>query len=141
MPPQGLNPSDRVVELGALAISAAVSTGAVAGAWILWLIKKSWLASAGSLVAGAVVGFVVGQLVARILYRTGGNTAVVKIGSASLSATIPAGLAGGVATAVAVGLLALLTFSSRSQALSLFGVAIGCGVVLGVLFACLGSLT
>jgi hypothetical protein len=141
MPLQGLNPGDRVVELGALAISAAVGTGAVASAWIVWLIKKSWLASAGSLVAGAVVGIVVGQLVARILYRTGGNTTVVKVGSASLPSTIPGGLAGGVATAVTVGLLVLLIFGARSQTLSLFGVAIGCGVVLGVLFACLGSLT
>jgi hypothetical protein len=141
MPPQGLNPGDRVVELAALAVSAAVATGAVAGACIAWLIKKSWLASVGAFIAGAVVGFAAGQLVARLLYRTGGNTKVVKVGSASLSATIPAGLAGGIATAIAVGLLALLIFSARSQALSLFGVAIGCGVVLGVLFACLGSLT
>jgi hypothetical protein len=106
MPPQGLNPGDRVVELGALAISAAVVTCAIAGAWILWLIKKSWLASAGALVAGAVVGFVAGQLVARILYRTGGNATVVKVGSASSSSTIPAGLAGGVVTGIAVALLA-----------------------------------
>jgi hypothetical protein len=142
MPPQGLNPGDRVVELAALAVSAAVATGAVAGAWMVWLLKKSWVASAGSFIAGAVVGFAAGQLVGRILYRTAeGNTSVVKVGSASLSATIPAGLAGGITTAIAVGLLALLIFSARSQALSLFGVAIGCGVVLGVLFACLGSLT
>jgi hypothetical protein len=56
MPPQGLSPGDRVVELAALTVSAAVATGAVAGAWIVWLIKKSWLGSAGSLIAGAVVG-------------------------------------------------------------------------------------
>ena len=142
MPPRGLNPGDRVVALAALAVSAAVATGAVAAAWIVWLIKTSWLASAGAFIAGAVVGFAVGQLVARLLYHTAdGNTTVVKVGSASLSATIPAGLAGGVATAIAVGLLASLIFSARSQALSLFGVAIGCGVVLGALFACLGSLT
>ena len=140
MPPSNLNPGDRVVELGALAVSAAVVTGAVASAWIVWLIKKSWLASGGSLIAGAVIGFAAGQLVARFLYRHDGNTTVVKVGSASLSATIPAGLAGGIATAVAIGLLAILLFSARSQASSLFGVAIGCGVVFGILFACLGSL-
>jgi hypothetical protein len=78
--------------------------------------------------------------VARILYRTGGNTTVVKVGSASLSSTITAGLAGGVVTAVVVGLLALLIFGARSQALSWFGVAVGCGSVLGVLFACWSSL-
>jgi hypothetical protein len=140
MPPQNLHSGDRVVELAALAISAAVATGAVASAWILWLIKKSWLISAGALIAGGVFGFFVGQFVGRVLYRTGGNTTVVKVGSASLPATIPAGLVGGIVTAIAVGVLALLIFSARSQASSLFGVAIGCGVVLGILFACLGSL-
>ena len=140
MTPQGLNPGDRVVELAALATSAAVATGAVASAWVLWLIKKSWLISAGALIAGGVVGFLVGQLVGRVLYHTGGNTTVVKVGSASLSSTIPAGLAGGVVTALAVSVLAVLIFGARSQAASLFGVAIRCGVVLGILFACLGSL-
>jgi hypothetical protein len=141
MPPSNLNPGDRVVELAALAVSAAVATGAVAGAWVVWLIKKSWLASAGAFIGGAVIGFAVGQLLVRILYRTAdGKMTIVKVGSASLSATIPAGLAGGIATAIAIGLLASLLFSVRSQALSLFGVAIGCGLVLGILFACLGSL-
>jgi hypothetical protein len=140
MPPEGLNPGDRVVELGALVVSAAVATGAVAGAWIGWMIKKSWIVSVGSLVTGVVVGFCGRQLVARSLYGTGGNPTVVKVGSASLSSTIPAGLAGGVASAVAIVLLALLIFGAGSRASSLFRVAIGCGVVLGVLFACLSSL-
>ena len=78
---------------------------------------------------------------ARILYRTCGGTTVVKVGTGSLLSTIRAGLAGGVATAVAVGLLALLFSGARSQALSLFGVAISCGIALGVLWACLGALT
>jgi len=139
MPLQVLKPGDRVVELGGLAVTAAVATGAVAGAWVVWLIKKSWLASAGSFIAGAVIGFVAGELVARIRYRTGENRTVAKVGTASLSATIPAGLVGGVVTGIAVGLLASLIFSARDQAL--FEVAIGCGIVLGVLFACLSSLT
>jgi hypothetical protein len=140
MTPQGLNPGDRVVELAALANSAAVATGAVASAWILWLVKKSWLMSAGALMAGGVVGFLVGQLVGRVLYHPGGNTVVVKVGSASLPSTVRAGLAGGIITASAIALLGILIFSAKSQASSVFGVAIGCGVVLGILFACLGSL-
>ena len=39
------------VELAPLAIAAAVATGAVASPRILWLIK-SWLISAGAVVAG-----------------------------------------------------------------------------------------
>jgi hypothetical protein len=142
MPPSNLNPGDRVVELAALAVSAAVATGAVSGAWVVWLIKKSWLASAGAFIPGAVIGFSVSQILVRLLYRTpDGKTTIVKIGSAALSATIPAGLAGGITTAVAVGLSAMLLFGAKSQALSLFGVAIGCGIVFGLLFAYLGSLT
>lgn len=141
MPPQGLNPGDRVVELAALLRSAAVATGALAGAWLLWVLKKSWVASLGALAGGAALGFVVGHVLARILYRTAeGNTTIVKVGSASLPSTLPAGLAGGAATAAIVGLLALLIFGAKNQALPLFGIALGCGVVLGVLFACLGSL-
>jgi hypothetical protein len=140
MPPQGLNPGDRVVELAALAVSAAVATGAIAAAWILWLIKKSWLISAGALIAGGVVGFLAGQLVGRVLYHHNGNTVVVKVGSAGLASTIGAGVAGGVVTALLIGLLAILLFGAKTQASSAFGVAIGCGAVLGILFACLGSL-
>ncbi len=140
MPPQGLNPGDRVVELAALTISTAVATGAVASAWVLWLIKKSRVISAGALIAGGVIGFLVGQLVGRVLYRTVGGTTVVNAGSGSLPSTIPAGLAGGVVSAIAVCVLALLIFGARSQASSVLGVAIGWGVVLGIFFACLGSL-
>jgi len=82
----------------------------------------------------------VGQLVGRALYHTGGNTTVVKVGSASLLTTIRAGLAGGVVTALAIAIFAVLIFSATSQASSFLGVAIVCGVVLGLLFACLGSL-
>ena len=140
MLPQGPNPGDKVVELAALATSAAVATGAVASAWILWLTRKSWLISAAALIAGGVVGFLVGRLVGRVLYHPNGTTVVVKAGSASLLSTLRAGLTGGVVTALAIGLLAMLILSAKSQASSVFGVAIGCGVVLGILFACLGSL-
>jgi hypothetical protein len=142
MPPEGLNPGDRVVELAGLLHSAAIATGALAGAWLLWLIKKSWIVSVGALIGGAALGFVVAHVLARLLYRTAeGNTTVVKLGSASLTSTIPAGLAGGVTTAVAVGVLAVLIFGAKDQAWTLFSVSLGCGFVLGVLFACLGSLT
>jgi hypothetical protein len=136
-----LNPGDRVVELAGVVISAAVVTGAIAGALVVWLIKKSWLTSAGAFIAGAVLGFVVAKIVARLLYLTAdGNTTIVKIGSASLSSTIPAGLAGGLASAVTVGLAALLVFGASTHEMTIFGIAIGCGIVIGTLFACLGSL-
>jgi hypothetical protein len=141
MPPQNLNPGDRVVELAAVVTTAAIVSGAIVSAAVVWIIKKSWLASVGAFFSGAVVGFILAQFVGRLLYKTaGGNTTVVKVGGAGLSATIPAGLAGSISTAVVIALIALLVFSAKSQALNLFGVAIGCGLILGILFACLSSL-
>ena len=141
MPHPGLKPGDMVVDLAGMVVSAAVATGGIVGAWLLWLIKRSELVSAGAFVAGAVVGLVCAQVLARILYRTAaGNTTVVKVGISSLSLTIRAGLAGGVTSALVVALTVMLAFGAKSQAASLFGVAIGCGLVVGVLFACLGSL-
>ena len=141
MPRPELSPGDKVVELPALLSTSAVVTGGVAGAWLLWLIKRSWLTSAGALVAGAVVGFLIARILARVLYRTaGGSTVVVKAGRASLSSTIRAGLAGGCATALVVAFLAILTFGARNQTAALFGSAIACGVVLGTLLASLSSM-
>ncbi len=77
MPSQGLNPGDRVVELAALVQSAAFITGGVATAWVMWLIKHSLLVSGGGFVAGVALGFVVAQLVARILYRGADRQTVV----------------------------------------------------------------
>lgn len=141
MPPQ-INSGDRVVELAALVVTAAVTAGSIAGAWIMWLIKKNWAASIGAIFIGAVLGFATARVLANIIYRSpNGDTVVVKIGSASLSSTIPAGLIGGIAAGVVMALGAMLVFGAGSQAASLFGVAVGCGIVLGILFACLGSLT
>lgn len=142
MPLQGLTPGDRVVELAGLVRSAAIISGSVTGAWVVWLIKTNWLVSLGALFAGATIGFVVAQIVARMLYRTAdGQTVVVRVGGASLTSTIPAGLAGGVPTAVLVAGLALLLPGVDGQAASLFGAALGCGIASGILFACLSSLT
>jgi hypothetical protein len=141
MPPEGLNPGDRVVELAGLLHSAAIATGALTGAWLLWLIKKNWVASLGALVGGAALGFVVAHVLALLLYRTAeGNTTVVKVGSASLASTIPAGLAGGLAAAVAVAFIAVFLFGAKSQAWTLFSISLACGIVIGCLFSCLGSL-
>jgi hypothetical protein len=136
-----LNPGDKVIELAGVVISSAVTSGAISAAVIVWLIKKNWLPSTGAFFVGALFGFLVAQVMARLFYRSDGNTVVAKLGVESLSLTIPAGLAGGITTALLVALVSILVFNASSQIVTVFGVALGCGIALGVLMACLGSLS
>lgn len=140
MSSQQINPGEMVVELAALVVTASVLTGAVSSAWILWLVKKSWLISSGAFVAGGVIGFIVGQITGNALYRSGENTTIAKVGIESLPATIPAGLAGGLITAIAISVIAVLMFGARKQGSPFLSIAICCGVVLGIASACMGSL-
>lgn len=140
MPPQGLSPGDQAVDLAALVRSAALGTGAVSAAWVTWLVRKSCLTSLAALLIGAVLGYIVAEVVSRVRYRRGGNTTVVKVGSRSLISTIPAGLAGGIPTAIAVAVVALLLFGAENHAALWFGVSLASGVALGVIFACGSSL-
>ena len=141
LPPQTLSPGYRVVELGAVAQSAAVITGVVAGLWLMRLIGRSWLASGIAFAAGAALGFAVGNVVARTRYRSAdGRTVVAKVGVGALGSAVPAGLAGALSTAVMIALLALVLFGAKVQAASLFAAALGCGAVIGPIVACLASL-
>lgn len=142
MLPEGFKPGDRVVELAALTSSTALATGAVSGAWVTWMIRREWPASIGAFFAGAALGYLTARIVGRALYRTAdGNTTIVSVGSASLAATIPAGLAGGIPTALLVAGLAVTVFGANDQGPLLLGTALGCGITLGVIFACISSLT
>ena len=94
MPDNPIQTGERVVELAAVVQSVAIFTGAVTGAVTARLAKRSWTVSGAAFFAGALIGFVAGLLAARILYRgADGMTSIVRVGSSSLPATIPAGLA------------------------------------------------
>jgi hypothetical protein len=138
----GLNPGDRVVDLAALAHSAAVITGAVAATWLTWRIRRIWPLSSAAFVGGAAVGYIVSELVARVLYRGPGRaTTVVKVGAAALGNTLRAGLSGSLLTAVVVALLVVAMFLPKDdqRAGPLFMLSLYCGAVVGALFACLAS--
>ncbi len=140
IPPQGLSPGDRVVDLAALVRSAALGTSAVSAAWVAWLVRGGWLTSLAALLIGAALGYLVAEIVSCVRYRRGANTTVVKVGIDSLVSTIPAGLAGGIPTAIVVAFVALLLFGADNHAALLFGVSLASGVALGVIFACGSSL-
>jgi len=139
MADQPLQAGERVVELAALVRTVGAVTGVVVGAATTWLVKRTWWPSLAAFILGAVAGFVVSSFVWR-LYRPGGQTIVVRVGSGSLSHTIAAGLVGGVPVALVVGLAVLVCFSAWSRVMTVLGTSLGCGIVLGVIFACLASL-
>ena len=138
---QNLNPGERVVELAAVVRSAALVTGAVSAAWLTISGKRGWLPASGALLVGATIGFFIAQLISRLLYQTAdGQTTVVRAGGGALPATISAGLLGAISTSVVVAMLALVLFWRDINIVSVFAICLGCGAVLGVLFACLASL-
>ncbi len=142
MPPQGLTPGERVVNLSGLAISAAVVTSGVSSAWIVWVFRNNWLTSVGAAIAGAIAGFITARVVAEFVYHTpDGRITVVKAGGTSLSATIRAGLAGSMPASVVVAILGLVLFGASNHVAVLIGVPLGCSVLIGVVFACLASLS
>jgi hypothetical protein len=121
--------------------SAALITGAVSAALVTWLAGKSWVTLVAAILIGAALGYVVAESVSRARYRRDGNITVVKVGRSSLVSTIPAGLAGGIPTAIMVPFVALLLFGADTHVASWFGVSLASGVALGVIFACLASLS
>lgn len=139
MPDQGLQSGDRVVEIAAVARTTAIVSGAVASAATTWLVRGSWRSSLVALVLGTFIGFLVSLFPSR-LYSSSGRTAVVRVGSSSLSATVPAGLLGGLSAALVVGIAVLWCFSAWGQLVLLLGTSLGCGLVIGIILAVLASL-
>jgi hypothetical protein len=136
-----LGPGERVVELGGLAISAAVASGAASGACAGWIVGQGWVEPVLGSVAGAALGYGLGRLVARELYRSDdGRVSVVRVGRESLRATLRAGLTGGLLAAVGIGVAAFLLPGAMAQPLPILAAALACGAVLGGGFACVSSL-
>lgn len=128
-----------MVALAIVVQSVSLLVGAVAGTATTWLARRSWVASFVGFLLGGLVGSVTGPFLARLLYRTAdGMTTIVRVGASSLPSTVGAGLAGGVATALAVAALtAILPSASRKPS---WITSLGLGALLGVALACCSSL-
>lgn len=139
MPNQGLQPGDTVVALAGVVQSVAALTGGVVGAVTTRLAKRSWMACGIAFIVGGVAGFALGFLLGRIFYRTAeGMVTVVRAGPASLPVTIRAGLVGSLPSAILVASAAVIIISAPAQSSLVTSLLIG--LVLGVAFACCGSL-
>jgi hypothetical protein len=135
---QALQPGDRVVDLAGLTQSAGLFGGAIVAAVSAWLAKRSvaWLVSA--LFIGAVFGFFIGNLVGRVYRSAGDQRSVISVGAQALPSAIPAGLLGAIISALVMSSISVFVLKAPPQAT--FITAAICGVVVGVLFACLASL-
>jgi hypothetical protein len=141
MSQQILRTGDKVVELAALAISSAVTTGVLVSGVLVFLISHSWLWTCGGLIAGAAIGLLTGRRVAKKFYRSAeGMTTVVKVGTSSLTATIGAGWAGGILAAFIISLPFLLPIDFGIDGGMLFVISMACAIVVGTLNALMASL-
>jgi hypothetical protein len=133
------SPGDRVVELAALAHTAAVVAGALTAVTNTWLGHRPWPVSLLALAGGGFAGFVVGLVVGRLLYRTAdGRTAVVRVGRGALPAALRAALAGSLTSATAAAGLAVWLLAAPSLP-SLLAAAC-CGLLTSLVLSCLASL-
>jgi len=135
-----LQPGDRVIALASCARGAAVLAGAVAAGITVWLTNHILSSTALSAVGGAFWGYLVGFLVSRALFpATQGNVVVIKVGQGSLPQTLKAAVFSAVPASVLVSLLCALVM--RTGILNGLWFSLGSGVVIGICWALLASLT
>jgi hypothetical protein len=136
---EGLNPGDKVIALASAATTAAIISGAAAGAIAVWLVKHEVLAAIGGFVGGAVLGGIVGMLVGRLVFpATDGNVTITKWGPSSLPLTMK----GNIFASVAVSLLVcgLMAVFGKAEMKTIAAPSIGTSIALGMILALLTSL-
>ena len=133
-----LQPGDRVVDLSALTQSASLFGGAVAGAVSVWLAKRSVAWSFSALIAGAVFGIFIGNLLGRTYLSAGGHRTVLRVGVEALPSAAPAGLLGGIVSALVMSTIAVFVLKAPAQ--STFITAVITGAIVGLIVACLAAL-
>lgn len=132
---------ERVVDLGNLCTTGAALSGALTAAvGVAWVLDMAWMIVAAACVAGGAVGFVAGKIAGRG-YRTGGGYAsVVRVGRASLGATLRAALSGSLAAAALTVILVTVGFGAVGEVPQLLGIGLGVGIAAGGALGCLSAL-
>lgn len=98
-----LQPGERVVDLGAMVCSVMVAAGALSSALLLFLAKQSGGRCFAGFLLGAISGFLLGLLLARIFYADGqGKVRVVKAAPENLPVTLNAAVKGALCQTVVV---------------------------------------
>lgn len=131
-----LQPGERVLDLRAVARSAAIFVGVVAAPIGARMAGLSWGLAAGAAVVAAIVGFVVGTVAGRLLFPAPpGEAVVVRWGRPSLGIALKASVCSGVIVAAAIAVAAAPAGGIAAAGASLLvgvviAVGVGCGAAL-----------
>ena len=138
--PDRLNSGDRVIALAAAAQTAAIVAGAASGAIAMWIARHKVGFSTLGLLGGAVIGWIVGMLVGKIIFpATSGNVVITKVGAGSLSMTLRGNVVAALLTGLVVSLL--IAFLTGTDFKTIKWASLGTSVVIGIILALLVSLT
>ncbi len=119
-----------MIELAALARSTALFTGAVLAIVLAWLTKHNILFCCGMLLAGAVVGWLIGMMAGQCLFpAAAGKAVVVKVGGSSLPAAFKAALSSAVLVSLVIALGFCILFPGQKT--TIIAVSLGIGVMMG----------
>lgn len=131
-----LNPGDKIVDPAALVRSSAMVVGALTLPLALWMLEQDIVWIVLAVVAGSVIGFLLGALLGRIfLPRRDGQVLVIKLGPGALASALKASLNGGVCTGILIGLLSPLFLSEATKVTPLIGLGATIGIIWGSLSA------
>ncbi len=132
MPNATLNPGDKVVDLAGLLRSCAMVTGALTLPLALWILEQSIVWILAAVVAGGVVGILLGAVLGRAFFPAReGHVFVVKLGPGALPLALKAALNGGVCAGVLIGLSAPLVLSAGTKVTPLVGLGTAIGLLWG----------
>ena len=133
-----LKPGDTVVALSELCRTSAIICGLFVGPICVWIATHKFLYAFGGLLAGGIIGFLIGHVTGPLLFPSSpGNVFVVKAGSGALILSLKGCLTSAVLTSLTIAILSSVFLHGpwTQTLLTSFGVAI----VLGFASACLAS--
>jgi hypothetical protein len=135
----GLKPGDTVIALASAAMTAAIVSGAVSGGIAGWILKHKTLVSISTLLVGAVVGWMIGAIVGKIMFpSSSGNIMVAKWGPGSLPLTLKGNIVAGVITALTI--CTLMALLAKVPFIKIALPSVGVSLILSIVLALMASL-
>lgn len=133
MDSRALQPGDRVIDLTSVARMSGMLSGLVTGVLVTWLATGEIGRALAFGVIGAIGGGIVGRLLGRVRYMTGGQRVVVKHGPSALQVTTAAALSASLPAAILVWLGCLTILGGPAPSLATGAICLLAGIVTGVL--------